>query len=206
MGKMRVTIRLYRIHDLDLITFIETHKLNFQKAMYCALTSFTNNELFLIEIPPRREKRKELNLKRVYTMALTLDEVKDKNAILILKKIKDGKRNNFLKNLLRLYLCNPMSENFLVDEEDDEFFYEKFTIFRNGRRIAQLNEGKKKEFNSSFGNKKKRTEEIDNSIKEDSEISNQNDISVQEKVEQKTSEELTTNDGTVVDLFSSLLG
>lgn len=220
MEKMRVTMRLYRIHDLDLITFIETHKLNFQKAVYCALTSFTNDELFFIEIPPKREAGKELNLKRVYTKVLTLDEKKDKEAILLLKKINDGKRNNFLKNLLRLYLCNPMSENFLIDESDSKFFYEKFNIFRNGRRIANLNEGKKKEFNSSLKKEKKETNTENLNIqKEDvvnpknTTITIANDI-IKENVPQNTNiisendnndENITDSEG-IVDLFSSILG
>ena len=33
MKKVRVTIRLYRMHDLDLITFVELHELNLQKAV-----------------------------------------------------------------------------------------------------------------------------------------------------------------------------
>ena len=144
MKKIRVTIRLYRMHDLDLITFVELHKLNIQKAVYCALTSFAKGELFLIKIPPRRAGGEELNLNRVYSFTVLFDAERDKNAILLLSKIADGRRNNFLKNLLRLYLCNPMSEMFLKDESDADFFYGKFAIFRAGRRMAELSEDDEK--------------------------------------------------------------
>lgn len=144
MKKIRVTIRLYRMHDLDLITFVELHKLNIQKAVYCALTSFAKGELFLIKIPPRRAGGEELNLSRVYSFTVLFDAERDKNAILLLSKIADGRRNNFLKNLLRLYLCNPMSEMFLKDESDADFFYDKFAIFRSGRRMADLSEDDEK--------------------------------------------------------------
>lgn len=140
MAKTRITIRLYRAHDLDLITFTEIHKLDIQKAVYCALSSFVSGDLFLIEIPKLREEVQ--NLRRVYAFILTLDDERERDVKMleVLSKINAGRRNNFLKNLLRLYLCNPMSEDFLVNEEDAEFFYGKFEIFRKGRKIANLSE------------------------------------------------------------------
>lgn len=140
MAKTRITLRLYRAHDLDLITFTEMHELDIRKAVYCALSSFVSGELFLIEIPERREEVQ--NLRRVYSLVLILDDEKEQDAKMleVLSKIESGRRNNFLKNLLRLYLCNPMSEDFLVNEGDAEYFYEKFEIFRKGRKIADLSE------------------------------------------------------------------
>ena len=80
MGKVKKLIRLYRAHDLDLITFIESHEFDFLKAVYCALTAFANDELFVIYIPPRRETDIKLNT-RHYKKKLTLDEERDKKAI-----------------------------------------------------------------------------------------------------------------------------
>lgn len=208
MGKMRVTVRLYRIHDLDLITFIELHKLNFQKAMYCALTSFTNGELFFIEIPPKRDEGKELNLRRVYTMVLTLDEKKDKDTILLLKKINNGKRNNFLKNLLRLYLCNPMSENFLVDEKDSDYFYGKFNIFRKGKRIANLNETKKRNLipiQETQENSNDNNQKIKEEIKEKAKTEIIQETIIHKEEDANNNQNNSDNDN-IVDLFSSILG
>lgn len=136
MAKIRYTIRLYRIHDLDLITFIETHEFNIVKAIYSSLGAFSKGEHFVIEVPPKRKSAMP-NLKRVYQKPLYLDTDKDRNAIEILNKIEKGYRNNFLKNLLRLYLCVPVSESFLVNEHDSNFFYEKFNIFKKGKKVAK---------------------------------------------------------------------
>lgn len=65
-----------------------------------------------------------------------LDTERDKEVIEMLSKIKEGCRNNFMKNLLRLYLCHPMSEVFLNHEEEDAYFAEKFMIFKQGKRIT----------------------------------------------------------------------
>ena len=87
MSKIRYTIRLYKAHDLDLITFAETHEFNIVKAIYSALVSFSKKEAFVIDIPPRKHKN-FLNDKRVYVKTLTLDDKDDTKAIEILDKIK----------------------------------------------------------------------------------------------------------------------
>lgn len=136
MGKIRYTVRLYRVHDLDLITFVETHEFNIAKAIYSSLSAFSKGDHFVIEVPPRRVESMP-DLKRVYQKPIYLDEEKDKKAIDILNKIEKGYRNNFLKNLLRQYLCTPLSEAFLVNEKDSDFFYDKFSIFKENKRTAK---------------------------------------------------------------------
>ena len=92
--KKRYTIRLYRMHDLDLITFMETHKFNIIKAIYSCVVSFSKKEYFVIDIPPRSVEEMP-ELKRRYDKTLSLDYEKDKEAIELLDKIQDGYRNNF---------------------------------------------------------------------------------------------------------------
>ena len=141
MKKIRYTVRLYKIHDLDLITFLETHEFNFIRALYSALTAFCNGELFIIEVPPA--KTQFVKIKRSYTKVLTLDTEKDATAIAILDKLAPGYRNNFLKNILRQYLCFPLSEEFLRNPDDMDMFLEMFQIFRQGKRVARAGKTKK---------------------------------------------------------------
>ena len=141
MKKIRYTVRLYKIHDLDLITFLETHEFNFIRALYSALTAFCNGELFVIEVPPT--KTQFTQIKRSYTKVLTLDAEKDAAAIAILDKLAPGYRNNFLKNILRQYLCFPLSEEFLKDSSDMDMFLDMFQIFRHGKKIARAGKIKK---------------------------------------------------------------
>ena len=136
MAKVRYTMRFYRVHDLDIVTFIETHEFNISHAMYSALSAFSNGEAFVIKIPPRR--RADLpQLRRVYSRALILDTEKDAKAISILSLIKPGYRNSFLKNLLRQYLCFPLSEEFLDDQESVSYFDDLFSVFRKDRKVAE---------------------------------------------------------------------
>lgn len=136
MGKIRYTVRLYRVHDLDLITFVEQHEFNLAKAVYSALSAFTKGDHFVIEIPPKRKKEIP-EFKRVYQKPIYLDEEKDKKAIELLDKIQKGYRNNFFKNLLRLYLCTPVSVAFLNNPDDEDMFVETFEIFKENKRLAK---------------------------------------------------------------------
>lgn len=206
MKKIRKTVRLYRIHDLDLISFINSHKLNFQKSMYCALKSFSKGEVFAIKIPPQK-KADERDYKKVYMYTLALDSQKDADCIELLKKISNGKRNNFLKNLLRLYLCNPMSEDFLVDQADADYFYNKFEIFRQGKRIVNLDQ--KTELNSTFS--KQENVEKDTPIpiipknKEPEEQRKISELQEENTLEDFNESDQNTHAGEIADLFSAII-
>lgn len=139
MAQIRYPIRLYSIHDLDLVTFTLTHDFDILKAVYSSLTAFTKGEAFIIRIPPAVRELPEL--RRVYTKTLSLDTEKDAEAVELLNKIVPGKRNNFLKNLLRLYLAYPFSECFFSDPGDQEEFEKKMEGIRAGRRVVRA--GKK---------------------------------------------------------------
>lgn len=154
--KERYTVRLYRLHDLDLITFAVAHQFNIMGAIYAALSAFAKGKTFSFKIPPRRTEKLP-QLRRVYIKVLTLDTEKDKDAIGILSNIVPGCRNSFLKNLLRLYLCTPLSEEYFKEVKKDrgsgEVLYQtpvsemmklykvydkKFTIFRGKNDIKEI--------------------------------------------------------------------
>ena len=156
MAKVRYTMRFYRVHDLDIVTFIETHEFNISHAMYSALSAFSRGEVFVIRIPPRR-KADLPQLRRVYSRALILDTEKDAKAISILSLIKPGYRNSFLKNLLRQYLCFPLSEEFLDDQDTVSYFDELFSVFRENKRTADAGSIKKEKDISKDSEKRKKT-------------------------------------------------
>lgn len=157
-NKKKYTLRLYKTHDLDLITLIELYEYDIVKAVYCSLTAFSHGDVFVIETPVKRQSKMGI-LKRVYSRQLRLDREKDSEAIFILEKIAPGYRNNFLKNLLRQYICNPVTELFLLNNADAQFFYNRFDVFKNDRRradAAQLITRKKSYRNKQSSNNNER--------------------------------------------------
>ena len=145
MSKIRYTIRLYRLHDLDLITFIMTHEFDIMHAIYSSVSAFAKGEAFLISIPPINNSEMP-QLRRVYTKTLILDTEKDALTISMLNRISPGKRNNFIKNLLRLYLMYPFSESFFKSPEDLQYFEEKLKVFRTGQREVRAGRLKKSRY------------------------------------------------------------
>ena len=159
MAKIRYTVRLYRLHDLDLITFVLTHEFDIMHAIYSAVTAFCKGEAFVIKIPPLRHQELP-QLRRIYTKALVLDDKQDKAVIEMINKIKPGKRNNFFKNLLRLYLMYPFSEEFFESKDDTPYFEDKLKAFRSDqrevcagktRKVITRNRGEQTEELSSLG-------------------------------------------------------
>ena len=217
MGKYRQTIRLYRAHDLDLITFMETHEFNITRAIYCALTAFSKNDYFVIDIPPKREMELNIN-KKVYAKQLSLDTEKDSTAIEILLKIKRGGRNNFLKNLLRSYLCNPIAESYLENEEDIKDFIKKFEVMKQSRRHASagdlhlIRHSKKKKNDNKIKNNatqgtkiNKGTEEIKTQFEPEHNIYIEPIASNTENIIQNIDNESTSDDDEIMNLFSALI-
>ena len=143
------TLRFYRIHDLDLITLIETHEINIVKTIYTVLTAYSEGEVFVIDIPPKRMEELP-KLSRVYTKKMILDEETDTKAIRVMEKINKGYRNNFLKNLLRLYLCCPLSELFLNDAQDMQYFSDSFSVFKTGKKIVRAGRIRKRKIPASI--------------------------------------------------------
>ena len=64
----------------------------------------------------------------------------------MIDRIQPGKRNNFFKNLLRLYLMYPFSECFFERREDLQYFEEKLKVFRVGQREVRAGKVKKQNF------------------------------------------------------------
>lgn len=136
MAKVRYLVRFYTSHDLDLVTFTLTHDFDILRAMYSALTAFAKGESFIIQVPPATRAVPE-SMRRIYTKGLLLDTEKDKEAIRVLDMVVPGKRNSFLKNLLRIYLMYPFSECFFEDPEGLAFCEKQLEACREGRRTVR---------------------------------------------------------------------
>lgn len=135
MADVKFPIRLYHVHDLDLISYLESYQFSLVKAVYSALTAYVHGEHFVIESPPPKEIQGKI--KRVYYRVLSLDPERDREVIDLLYRITPGYRNNFMKNLLRLYLCAPLCPNFLENPGEMGEFCDSFGIFREGKKMAK---------------------------------------------------------------------
>lgn len=132
----RYQIRLYKPHDLDLMELVSRHRFCLQKAAYCCLSAFVKGECFLIRIPEQRAE--PLPGKKVYarTLRLSKEKEQDREIIRLLERIAPGYRNNFIKNLLRLYLMYPATGQFFSDPSELSYFAGQYQCFRKGKPLA----------------------------------------------------------------------
>lgn len=203
MSKKRYTIRLYRLHDLDLITFIMTHEFDIMHAIYSSVTAFAKGEAFLISIPPLT-KTEMPQLRRVYTKTLILDTEKDELTISMLDRISPGTRNNFFKNLLRLYLMYPFSECFFNSSEDLHFFEDKLKVFRTGQREVRAGKLKKSRYQKKELSSQKSIEK--KSVKGINQSANKGSIELYADVSQDSDNGFEADDQDVLALFNGLGG
>lgn len=132
MFELKIRIRLYHYHDLDLVSLYREGRLSIPKAVKYSLNAFAEKRYVRLET---NNKKCEKVARPVYTFNIILNEKKDKKAIELLDKIDKGFRNNFMKQLLRVYLgfalpeCYTTAGNIVYfSEREKEIFKERKTV------------------------------------------------------------------------------
>lgn len=135
--KKRYKVRFYKAHDLDLITYMASHSINLQVTLYYVLQAYCHGTVVGIQLPEQTGPRpSEYNM--IYYTNLSLDTEKDKKMIEFIDGIKPGFRNNFMKNLLRQYLCTPLVQDFLVSPADYGKVEQTTRMLQGGRNMVDI--------------------------------------------------------------------
>lgn len=103
---MMVTLRLYRQHDLDLITLYRHPSFSLANAIKRSLFAYVRKEQLTIKQPEPYQISND-KISKTVQMHIYLDTEIDKDIITWLKKTKEGYRNSVLKNIIRGYLSAP---------------------------------------------------------------------------------------------------
>ena len=114
---MKISIRLYRDHDIDLVTLYKNPDFGFQKALKRALKAHVNNRPFVI-FPPVSVDVTHKDFKYVYQLFLNFDEEDDADIIEWLSNVKYRKRNEAIKSLLRGCVLGSFSYSCMANDED----------------------------------------------------------------------------------------
>lgn len=135
---MKIRVRLYHYHDLDLASLYREGRLSVSKAAKIALNSFAQKKYFIMEA---KEKKVEKVAKPVYMFNIVLNEKKDRDAIELLNKIEKGYRNNFIKQLLRLYLRYEIPDCY-ISSENAGYFIEREKGLSGERKVIPAPAGR----------------------------------------------------------------
>lgn len=215
MKKKIYSLRLYYPHDIDLLSFMETHDIDFSETAGDILRAFFNQEFFILNPEPRTEPFIGTR-KRICRRELILDEddEKDQKIISCLSAIKKGCINNFVKNLFRLYLCMPISRNELnwTKPEAEELFALLPTLKREDLQTSEepLKSGPEESEDVELVTANAEDADLENARSSNAEDPLDKTISSEEinKSEQENKLEKSdeqNDDSFLTDLFSSLI-
>jgi hypothetical protein len=98
---MNLMMRLYRQHDLDLISLFYDPNFLFKKAVKDVLASYVRGTYYRIQIPHVPITVEHVN--KVIPFHISLDDEEDADIIEWLNGVTNGNRNSFIKNLFRAY-------------------------------------------------------------------------------------------------------
>lgn len=155
---MIITMRIYWIHDLDLIGICDNPKMNIAKCAKQALIAYAKDrDDYLIHVPDNQDYEIE-KLNRKINFQLNPKREDDAKAIELWKKLTRGTKNSALKNMIRMYLDKPVftpyvasgASAFTVDRSlySDSLAVDESSIIKPKKKRSALKE-KKKELSSN---------------------------------------------------------
>lgn len=115
---MKVILRFYRQHDLDLISLHRSSGFCMSSAIKKSLNAYVNNKTLCI-LAPSANKLDYSSIPKQVQLIVNLDENLDKKEIEWIKSLRTGMRNSAIKNLLRGYLSYPIMSAYANEKEDD---------------------------------------------------------------------------------------
>lgn len=143
---MKVEVKLYSYHDMDLVGLYKTGKVSFPETTRQVLNSYARGEVYKVKLLHTNGKRlakyPKTSFRKYYHYHVILDGKEDSDAISLLHKITPGYRNNFIKVVLRQYLCGVFLEEYCVNG-DTSFFNEMSRKFQGGRDEKEIRQTKK---------------------------------------------------------------
>lgn len=135
---MRIYIRLYRRHDMDLITLYKNRNFNFRRALKHALHAYIEKEPFLFYAPPSVPDMCKKDFNSCYRINVDLDEEKDADIIDFLDTaVRDRMRNAITKTIMRgcmvgtyaYAMVNNDVDRQLSDEKINEYIWKNYSLW-----------------------------------------------------------------------------
>ena len=105
--RARVTVRLYRRHDLGLIALYLTDGFKFQKEMAACARAEAEGKRHEVRVPPGGARPRKGYVRRHYTLSLSFGRAGDGDVLDLLAGIKPGMRCPYLKALMRSCIRDP---------------------------------------------------------------------------------------------------
>lgn len=135
---MMVTLRLYRQHDLDLITLYRHPSFSLPAAIKRSLIAYVRKEQLIIKQPEPFTLGDE-KISKTVQMHINLDDKNDMDIIKWIKATKEGYRNSVLKNIIRGYLAAPCIYSYQTSSNNINVAVDNNDLFEaNIRNLTEI--------------------------------------------------------------------
>lgn len=179
---MRIEIKLYSYHDLDLVSLYKTGRIAFPETTRQVLNSYARKEVYKVRPLPLNENRAakypQKMYRKFYHYHVDLDSKEDADAIRLMRTITDGYRNNFIKSVLRQYLCGIFTEEY-SKEGDARFFNEMSRRIQGDRDEKDIKQVKRNKGNKKYQTNTSRKEAV---YKESDKMSDETQLAAEKRV------------------------
>lgn len=149
---MHVEVKLYSYHDMDLVSLYKSGRIVFPETTRQILNSYANKEVYKVKLLKPNHKREQRypsdTYRKYYHYHVDLDEEQDAQAIKLLENITPGCRNNFIKVLLRQYICCEIPAGYSINGET-KLFKTMTALFQNGLDEKEIRQTKRKGIKTS---------------------------------------------------------
>ena len=117
-------VRLYRQNDLDLITLLHSDEVSLPLLTTSVLKMYATGKRVVVKMPPMDCLPKEDEIHNKYTYTLYFDEKEDAKTLALIKKVREGYQNGFIKNVVRAYLLGGYCGFYFDDPRDSENYFD----------------------------------------------------------------------------------
>ena len=112
MIRIRLTMRLYKRHDADLLCLYKQKNHKLQKTIKQAVLAYFNHQDIEIAYPDSVAELADLPSTAQFHLYLSPKNPGDAKILECLSKIPKGFKNSFLKNITRYYIIRPAKFDF----------------------------------------------------------------------------------------------
>lgn len=187
---MRIEIKLYSYHDLDLVSLYKTGRIAFPETTRQVLNSYARKEVYKVRPLPLNENRAakypQKMYRKFYHYHVDLDNKEDADAIRLMRTITDGYRNNFIKSVLRQYLCGIFTEEY-SKEGDARFFNEMSRRIQGDRDEKDIKQVKRNKGNNTK-KYQKNTSRKEAVYKESDNMSDETQLAAEKRISGETAD------------------
>ena len=141
---MQITVRLYKLHDYDLIYLYKNLQFPVRDAMRDALIRYVRDVPVFYRVPVVKASEVDLSDIKNVQFHIKLDDNEDCDVIDYLGTLKKNYRNSFLKNLLRGFLFGPACYVYETDANISDTKMKFESLERQTPRIKTLKPLKKR--------------------------------------------------------------